>query len=126
MYDSKKIIPGIIIFIGLITFPFWYNMGKAAPAAPKPELPKTEKVCVEATSFMRADHMQLLNDWRNMAVREGDRVYMGLNGKGFVISLQNGCMECHKSKVKFCDKCHNFAGVTPYCWECHVEPKENR
>jgi len=34
-------------------------------------------------------------------------------------------MDCHNNKTKFCDQCHNYAGVSPYCWECHIEPKEN-
>ncbi|HFQ90185.1 MAG TPA: cytochrome C, partial [Desulfobulbus sp.] len=27
MYDSDKIIPGLIIFVLFITFPVWYNHG---------------------------------------------------------------------------------------------------
>ena len=34
MYDENKIIPIIIVFVILVTFPLWYNLGKAAP---KPE-----------------------------------------------------------------------------------------
>ncbi|MBC7358827.1 MAG: sulfate reduction electron transfer complex DsrMKJOP subunit DsrJ [Desulfacinum sp.] len=124
MYDSGKIIPGIILFVGLFTFPLWSNMGKAAPA-PKPELPKTEKVCVMDTAFMKTEHMVLLNDWRDKVVREANRVWVGPDGKEYQMSLQNSCMQCHASKAKFCDQCHNYAGVKPYCWECHLEPKEN-
>ena len=39
-------------------------------------------------------------------------------------SLQNGCMKCHTSKVKFCDTCHEYASVKPYCWDCHLAPVE--
>ena len=124
MYDAKKIVPGILIFLGLFTFPFWSNMGKAAPA-PKPELPKAEKTCVMDTAFMKTEHMVLLNNWRDRVVRNSNRIWIGPNGKEYKMSLQNGCMKCHASKVKFCDQCHNYAGVKPYCWECHLEPKEN-
>ncbi|SHE77142.1 putative sulfite reductase-associated electron transfer protein DsrJ [Desulfacinum infernum DSM 9756] len=124
MYDSGKIIPGIILFVGLFTFPLWSNLGKAAPA-PKPELPKTEKVCVMDAAFMKTEHMVLLNDWRDKVVREANRVWVGPDGKEYQMSLQNSCMQCHASKTKFCDQCHNYAGVKPYCWECHLEPKEN-
>ena len=31
MYDENKIIPIIIVFVILVTFPLWYNLGKAAP-----------------------------------------------------------------------------------------------
>ena len=26
-------------------------------------------------------------------------------------------------KADFCDKCHTYASVKPYCWDCHTEPK---
>jgi hypothetical protein len=32
-------------------------------------------------------------------------------------------MKCHDNKEEFCDKCHLYAGVTPYCWDCHIDPK---
>ncbi len=79
---------------------------------------------MEAKEFMVESHMQLLNDWRDEAVRQGKRVYVATNGKEYVVSLQNTCMECHSNKSKFCDQCHNYAEVNPYCWECHIEPKE--
>ena len=48
MYDGGKIITGLIIGLGLLLFPFFYNAGKAAKV-PVPELtPKAKeaKVCV--------------------------------------------------------------------------------
>jgi hypothetical protein len=36
----------------------------------------------------------------------------------------NTCMQCHTSKKKFCDTCHAYASVTPYCWDCHLAPVE--
>jgi len=130
MYDAGKIIAGIIIFVGLITFPFWYNMGKAAQA-PKPKLPTKVKECVESTPYMKTSHMQLLNEWRDSVVREGNRLYVAINGRKFDMSLSNmsfsdSCMGCHSSKVEFCDQCHNYVGVKPYCWDCHIAPKESR
>ena len=121
MYDSGKIILGIVIFLILVTFPFWFNMGKAGPA-PKLQLPKDEKQCVAATEYMRAAHMDVLNEWRDEVVREGKRVYVGLGGKKYNMSLQNTCMKCHNDKAQFCDKCHDYMGVAPKCWECHIEP----
>jgi hypothetical protein len=26
------------------------------------------------------------------------------------------------SKKQFCEECHTYASVKPYCWECHVVP----
>ncbi len=125
MYDKGKIIPGIIIFVILFTFPFWYGKGKAYPR-PEPEKPVKFKQCVEPTSFMKTSHMVLLNEWRNDAVRKAQRTYKGAGGKEYDISLQNTCMKCHSSKKNFCDRCHNYTGVSPYCWDCHIEPKETK
>ena len=33
-------------------------------------------------------------------------------------------MNCHTDKTKFCDQCHNYAGVTNKCWDCHIYPKQ--
>ena len=44
------------------------------------------------------------------------------NGKVYWKSLTLTCMKCHDDKEKFCDKCHDSVAVTPYCWDCHVQP----
>jgi hypothetical protein len=36
------------------------------------------------------------------------------------------CLECHSNKTKFCDQCHNYLDVQPYCWDCHLVPKESK
>lgn len=133
IYNANKIIPGLIIFLGLITFPLWYNHGKAAPP-PQPKLDTpaiqrmTDKKCVLPTSEMRTGHMQLLNDWRTQVVRNGNRTYVAQDGKEYWMSLQNECMKCHSNKSQFCDSCHTYAGLStesvPYCWTCHIAPKE--
>jgi len=123
MYDSGKIIPGLIIFVLIITFPIWYNHGDAGEV-PKAELPKDSKQCVVPTVEMRTNHMQLLNQWRDEVLREGDRAYFELEGKRYQKSLQNTCMVCHNNKTKFCDACHLYTSVSPYCWDCHLEPIE--
>ena len=126
MYDGGKILTGLIIGIALFTLPFWFNLGKAAKI-PEPKLtPKAEKAkfCVETKEYMQAEHMALLDKWRDWVVRDGNRIYVGLHGKKYDMSLQNTCMDCHSNKKKFCDECHNYADVIPYCWECHLEPKE--
>ena len=127
MKDKKFIIAGVIIFIVIATFPFWYNRGKAAPA---PELQLTEKakaakVCVRSTDYMKAEHMQLLDLWRDSVVRRGDRIYVSPSGQKYNMSLSNTCLDCHSNKAEFCDRCHNYASVRPYCWDCHIDnPKE--
>ncbi len=129
IYDGGKILAGIVIFVLLMTLPFLLNLGKAnvkpEPKLDTPEIQKlTDKKCIESKEFMRAEHMKLLNDWRDAAVRNGERLYVNSAGKQFTISLQNTCMHCHSNKKKFCDECHNYMAVTPYCWNCHIAPKE--
>ncbi|OGQ01394.1 MAG: menaquinol oxidoreductase, partial [Deltaproteobacteria bacterium RBG_19FT_COMBO_52_11] len=110
MYDGKKIITGLVIFLGLMTFPFWYSRGKVIPP---PELKLdtpaiqqlAEKRCVEDTPYMRASHMALLDSWRDSAVREGHQVYAASDGKKYSMSLSNTCLGCHSNKEKFCDQC---------------------
>jgi len=68
--------------------------------------------------------MDLLNEWRDQVVRENDRYEIGSDGVRFERSLSNTCLNCHVNKDKFCDKCHDYMGVQPYCWDCHLVPKE--
>jgi len=127
MNDKKLIVTGILIFVVLVTFPFWFNRGKAAPA---PELKLTDKAkaaktCVMATDYMRAEHMQLLDLWRHSVVRNAKRTFVNTSGQEFNMSLSNTCLDCHSNKADFCDRCHDYASVKPYCWDCHIDnPKE--
>jgi len=123
MYDGKLIIPGLIVFVALMTFPIWKNMGNAGPV-PKPEKPKGVTKCVESVQFMRTSHMKVLNDWRDEVLRDGDRKQIEVAGVMYDKSLMNGCMKCHTEKKKFCDECHTYTSVKPYCWDCHFLPKE--
>jgi len=129
MYDAGKIITGLMIFLGLMTFPFWYSKGKAVPPADiKIDTPAIqrlpEKRCVEPTPYMRAKHMELIDFWRQSVVRERDRIYLASDGKKYNRSLSHTCLNCHSNKEQFCDRCHNYSGVKPTCWNCHVIPKE--
>ena len=174
MYNSGKIIAGLVIALFVLTFPVWYNLGAAVPPAPDPKIAPQAKAagrCVLPKAEIKTGHMQLLDDWRNAVVRDSRRFYLEIPGekgrrpelvviegaKDYVantllslpvigparnlvsqedntlntgeatmveMSLQNTCMACHTSKKEFCDQCHNYANVTPFCWDCHVEPKE--
>lgn len=127
MYDGGKILIGLIIFLVLLLFPVWYQVGKAAKV-PEPQLSdkaKTAEQCIESKSFMKTHHMKMLDQWRNEVVRDADRYYQSSSGKMYYKSLQITCMDCHSNKSKFCDQCHNYMGVDPYCWDCHITPKEN-
>ena len=126
---SGRVILGIIVFLGIAALPLLYNNASGdSSKIPKPEPVKPEiaKQCVRDTEYMRTSHMVLLNNWRDNIVREGEvRKDKTGEGKEYWLSLQKGCMNCHSSKVKFCDECHTYAAVKPYCWDCHIQPKEN-
>lgn len=129
MYDRGKIIAGILVFVVVVTLPFWYERGRTAPAPDlsldTPEIRKMAvKECVEATPYMRASHMQLLKSWRDAVVRDGETLYINHKGQKYSMSLSQTCLRCHSNKEKFCDACHAYSGVKPDCFSCHVAPRE--
>jgi len=100
MYDASKIVAGLAVFVVLATSPL-------------------------ATEFMRANHMDLLDQWRDTVVRDDIRTYTSeLSGKTYNMSLSDTCLDCHSQKDQFCDACHTYSAVDPYCWDCHVIPEE--
>ena len=68
--------------------------------------------------------MRLLHAWRTAVVRDHMLIYTAMDGKAYRMNLRDTCMGCHKSKERFCDRCHEYSDVTPPCWECHVAPPE--
>ena len=134
IYDKGPVFIGIAVFLALALFPFYNNIGvenkKPEPKTDTPAIQEWEKKygkkeCVESKEYMKGEHMALLNDWRDSVVREYNAGYISAaNGKRFNMSLQNECIRCHSNKKKFCDECHNYVAVKPYCWECHIQPKE--
>jgi hypothetical protein len=125
MGNRLAIATGLVILLVLLTLPFWYGAitGKAA-YVPLLEVPGNERQCVESTSYMRSDHMKLLDRWKEDVVRKGRRTYTASSGKVYVMSLTDTCMRCHSNKEQFCDRCHDYTGVVPKCWSCHVYKRE--
>jgi hypothetical protein len=129
MYDAGKIIVGLVLFLVLVTSPLWFNALSDADVT-VPELkppPNGASNCVKETEWMRASHMDLLNEWRDDVVRLDDRWYsFTVGGEEVTVqkSLTITCLDCHSNKADFCDTCHTYMAVDPYCWDCHVEPKE--
>ena len=91
---------------------------------PELELPVDAEQCVRDVDWMTANHMDLLNDWRDRVVRDGVRMEVDADGNKVEMSLSNTCLSCHENKDRFCDRCHDYMGVSPYCWDCHIVPKE--
>lgn len=141
MYDAGKVITGIIIFIAVLSIPIWYNR-VSGKVSFKPELKYVKEdimkvsddmKCVESREYMRENHMQLVNDWRDKVVRDGaKRVHItsdkspGRKKHEYEISLTNTCLKCHSNKKDYCDKCHDYLMVSPKCWDCHVIPEEKK
>ena len=106
MFDSGKVIVGLVIFVGLATSPFWYGaifgQDDDAGNAPDPILSATASAagpCVHSAEYMKASHMDLINEWRDRVVRGGERIYEGDEGREYVMSLTNGCLSCHDNKT---------------------------
>jgi len=136
IYNGGPIFLGILVFLAIALFPFYNNFGKVnAKPEPKVDTPAIQeyekangkKECIESKEWMRGEHMQILNQWRDSVVRDYNRTYKSNshpNAAPFNMSLQSGCMKCHSNKKKFCDECHNYLSVKPYCWDCHIQPEE--
>jgi hypothetical protein len=136
LYDAKYIIGGLLVFFVVASFALWPNLGKTVPAPqPKLDTPVIQKLaeadrkCILPLSEMRAQHMQMLIDWRENVVRFKERGvtsprgrdFTAPDGKVYLASLTKTCLNCHSNKAEFCDKCHNYAAVAPNCWGCHLE-----
>ena len=129
MGDRGKIVLGLAVFVILVTFPFWSRLaasGEVQTMLPELEYPADETACVEDTPYMKANHMNLLNDWRDNLVRRGVEEYTSTSGANagrvYQISLTKTCLDCHDNRDDFCTRCHDYADVTPTCWECHTTP----
>lgn len=125
MRDRPWIVAGLLLFVAAFATPFWHASAhrQAALAGPNLTLPSNQKQCVAPIPYMRASHMRLLLDWRESAVRQGNRDYVSFDHKHYQKSLTKTCWQCH-NRAEFCDRCHAYSGVsTPYCWNCHNQPQ---
>jgi hypothetical protein len=124
MADAGKIVVGLGVFVGLVTAPAWWGLGGGRGGPPELPRPANAKQCVEPTAFMRSRHMELLDGWRDAVVRDGDRVYVASDGQRHEMSLTGTCLRCHEEQDKFCDRCHAYAGVQTFCWDCHQRKRK--
>ena len=84
----------------------------------KPD-PKYEDCIGNGALYMRFHHWEHLRSVREEVVRHGDRKKDDVYGISTGLS---GCPECHTSRERFCDQCHNAASVIPDCFGCHYYP----
>lgn len=125
MYDAGKVITGLAIFLVLVTLPFWLGGFDAAKAEQPKLIVVPEGIhatkCVADTEYMKLEHMELLNEWRDDVVRRNDRIHETEDGRTYIKSLSRTCLGCHQDVDNFCYACHDYTGVKPYCWSCHVD-----
>jgi hypothetical protein len=109
----------VVIPILVILFPLGYSTAyhvfvpSSSDAEPFLERTAEEHTnCVRDTVYMRLHHWQFLREIREEVVRYGQRGDVGLRT----------CKECHKSRARFCNKCHDAVSMTPDCYGCHYYP----
>ena len=90
---------------------------------PEVELPANAKQCVAPVEYMRTSHMNLLIDWRETVVRAGRRDFTAAGGKHYKMSLTPTCLDMSRRPKDFCDRCHEYAAVSPPCWNCHQDAR---
>ncbi|MGE5198750.1 MAG: sulfate reduction electron transfer complex DsrMKJOP subunit DsrJ [Rhodospirillaceae bacterium] len=123
MRDRPLILGGLALCLAAVTWPVWRAVASAPSPPPALQRPAGASRCVAPTGFMRASHMTLLAGWRDRVVRDGVRSYVDDDGREVTMSLSQTCVgACHADKAKFCDRCHDYAGVTVTCWNCHDAP----
>lgn len=69
--------------------------------------------CVRETTYMRYRHMELLKQTRAEVIRDGIRGEITLSR----------CRECHTSRERFCNRCHEAASLNVDCFGCHYYPE---
>jgi hypothetical protein len=123
MRNRLSILAGLALFLALVTWPVWRALASAPAPPPALARPAVGTRCVAPVEYMRASHMTLLSAWRDRVVRDGVRTYADADGHVVRMSLSDTCLgACHTDKTTFCDRCHEYAAVTPTCWNCHVAP----
>lgn len=123
MHDSGKVLTGIVIFLVVTLFPVWFSLAGGG-LGEAPAVDPGQGSCVRDRDYMKSSHMELLDEWRNAVVRDGDREPVVVGGRPYEKSLTNSCLSCHAYR-DFCLECHDFMGVEPKCYECHIIPEEN-
>lgn len=133
----------LIIFLVILIFPIIYNQVTGKTVNPKLELEKaatSEKKCKvghfigdmtkeEDRNYIIKNHGDIISHAGILpGVKKSVRDQAVRQGKANVNGLQ-GCIECHQTRTKFCEKCHTYAGVQKAnnhtgCFACHFYPKD--
>ena len=117
--DGRTLLVAILVLILLAPMGYYVAMGGVGARAsegepflepPDPPDPECDRCVGNMTAAeMRTEHWQYLHRIREDVVRFGKRTEHGLDS----------CRTCHKSRERFCDRCHNTVSLTPDCFGCH-------
>jgi len=138
MNDRPVIIFGLIVGAVLLTFPLWYSLAAGGSAA-APDVQVPEGRCVEDVEYMKANHMDLLNQWRDAVVRGDPVTHPGrsidnktyvskLDGTHYEMSLTKTCVEqCHagadkqpgEGQAASAAGVHAATSRATFCHTCH-------
>lgn len=119
MSSKRSSLAAVVIPILILLIPFGYSIishvlardiDNVQPFLERPD--EKYKDCVRETTYMRFHHWELLRAIREEVVRYGIRGDIGLKK----------CRECHTSRERFCNKCHDATSLTPDCYGCHYYP----
>ncbi|TET33173.1 MAG: hypothetical protein E3J72_17745 [Planctomycetota bacterium] len=112
--DDKTKIIVVVIAVLIILFPVGYSVVAfaIAPSA-QPFLEEADgEPCVRDLKYMRHNHWVLLKKVRDEVIHEAKQAEVKLKD----------CRKCHKSRERFCDKCHNAVNINFNCFDCHYYP----
>jgi hypothetical protein len=117
LLETNRHVLVVAVLAVILLFPLgYYAVLHAVPQDNQPFLERPDakyKECVKETTYMRFQHMDLLRETRDQFVRAGTRGEITLNK----------CKDCHTSRARFCDKCHNAVTLHPDCFGCHYYPE---
>ena len=100
MYDLSKIIPGMVLFLALVLYPFVDGLGKRVEA-PQPVLDK-DVTQEDRQDAVEEHHGHKIEWWRinHMTLLDIKKV-----------EDYQGCLDCHDEPTTFCNTCHGYVGA---------------
>ena len=111
------------ILAGLaLLLPITVTAGTPLPIIHEPEGEGVK--CVEPEEVMRRDHMNFILHQRDETMHKGIRTSKYSLAECIDCHVQpddNGNIASVDSKEHFCNSCHEYAGVTIDCFECHAD-----
>jgi len=111
---------GVTFALALMTLPLLFALvgfsTRLVAQTPWLEPPRPNTTCILPREQMRYQHMIHLKALRDRVVRQGQRADLaGAQPQGM-----SSCRTCHAQRERFCDRCHEQAGVWPDCFGCHA------